>query len=137
MGKRRIKAPTREQGRRIQAPEPADHDGKPPIFSLERVQEGGYSFTKLDREDKAQFAEAIFRRRLLTWRKIKSVHRHGLGAEKIARNSIKTALPAFIKEDTDYFLAFRFSGKKPMVGYRIDNVFYVLWFDNDFTLYDH
>jgi hypothetical protein len=60
-----------------------------------------------------------------------------LGFEKIAKDSIKGSKPTFITEDLNEFLSFRFSGKKPMVGYRIQNVFYVLWFDLDFTLYKH
>lgn len=46
-------------------------------------------------------------------------------------------MPEFITEDKANLLAFRFSGKKPMVGYRIRNIFYVLWFDAAFELYDH
>jgi hypothetical protein len=34
-------------------------------------------------------------------------------------------------------IAFRFDGKKPMVGYRDGVTFYVLFLDRSFTLYDH
>jgi hypothetical protein len=34
-------------------------------------------------------------------------------------------------------VALRFSGLKPMVGYQIDEMFRVVWFDRDFSLYDH
>jgi hypothetical protein len=65
-------------------------------------------------------------------------HRHKLGTEKIAKKIIKNApLPKFITDDFEYFLAFRYNGYCPMVGYRQRDVFFVLWFDHDFTLYSH
>jgi hypothetical protein len=27
--------------------------------------------------------------------------------------------------------------RAPMVGYRVQAIFYILWLDRDFTLYDH
>jgi hypothetical protein len=35
------------------------------------------------------------------------------------------------------FIAFRCFGKAPMVGYRVQAVFYLLWLDRHFTLYEH
>jgi hypothetical protein len=91
----------------------------------------------MSQEHKAFFGDAIFRRRQLSWSAIKSAPRHGLGFEKIPRGQIKAAIPQFIKDDVDHFLAFRFSGLHPMVGYRVRDIFYVLWFDHNFTLYKH
>jgi hypothetical protein len=34
-------------------------------------------------------------------------------------------------------IAFRFSGKKPMVGYKEGHTFNVLWFDRAFDVYQH
>lgn len=45
--------------------------------------------------------------------------------------------PPYGRDDMDHFLAFRYKGMSSMIGYRQRNVFYVLWFDHDFTLYDH
>lgn len=70
----------------------------------------------------------------MTWGDIIRADRHGLGTEKIDGSAIKAALPDFVGTD---FLAFRYNGMKAMVGYRQKNVFFVLWFDHDFTLYDH
>nr|VFK10581.1 MAG: hypothetical protein BECKLPF1236A_GA0070988_100409 [Candidatus Kentron sp. LPFa]VFK27148.1 MAG: hypothetical protein BECKLPF1236C_GA0070990_100439 [Candidatus Kentron sp. LPFa] len=52
-------------------------------------------------------------------------------------NIHKTGMPKFITEDNKDLLAFRFSGKKPMVEYRYKNIFYVLWFDHKRKLYKH
>lgn len=126
-----------KSGKTISANEIHSYEHKSPIFSLEKVQCGKYCLSILDRDHKAAFADAIFKRKDLTWSSIKNSDKHGLGTEKIAKNCIKAGIPLFITADTDHFLAFRFSGKKPMVGYRHQDVFYVLWFDHDFTLYDH
>jgi hypothetical protein len=135
--KKSILQPNKNKGKQLASQETIDYDNKPPIFSLERLIQGDYCFSNLAQKDKAAFAESIFKRRNIPWRDIKSLPRHGLGFEKISKASIKTALPKNITEDFNYFLAFRFSGKKPMVGYRINEIFYVLWFDHDFTLYEH
>lgn len=108
------------------------------VISLERVQQASnYCFSKLDAEGKAAVAEAIFRRRTMTWDEVRKADRHGLGCEKIAKDSIKVAMPPFITEDAETLLVFRYHGMAPMVGFRKNNIFYALWFDKDFTLYDH
>ena len=73
----------------------------------------------------------------MTWRDIHNQRRHALGFEKIDKNQIQAEIPSFITEDAHNLLVFRFSGKKPMVGYRVRNVLYVLWFDKNYSLYPH
>lgn len=137
--KSRIKNAPLNKGHRVIIQEPEDYDSKPPVFSLEKVQQQveKYGFPSLDKEKKAFFSDAIYKRSKLSWSELKSAPRHGLGFEKISKTSIKAPIPCFITDEVKYFLAFRFTGKNPMVGYRIKNIFYVLWFDSDFTLYDH
>jgi hypothetical protein len=134
---RRIKPPQPTKGAHITATQPVNYEANIPIFSLERLQDGNFCFSGMSQEHKAFFGDAVFRRRQLSWSAIKAAPRHGLGFEKISRDNIKAAIPAFIKDDVDHFLAFRFSGLRPMVGYRVRDIFYVLWFDHDFTLYKH
>ncbi|MBV1789032.1 hypothetical protein KQ940_13320 [Marinobacterium sp. D7] len=132
-----IKAGNRKQGILVKANEPQSTEKLPLIFSLERVQRGNYCFSTLDKEHKAAFADSIFKRKELLWSDIKGAGRHGLGTEKISKSAINTSIPPFITEDQDHFLAFRYHGLNPIVGYRIGQIFYVLWFDHDFTLYDY
>jgi len=138
MGKKnRFKKPVISKGSKFSAVEPVNYDELPPVFSLERIQTGKYCFSVLNQHQKSAFSEAIFKRRFVSWQEIKKQHRHALGFEKIARSSLKITVPKFITDDVEHFLAFRFDGLKPMVGYRQKNVFFVLWFDHDFTLYKH
>lgn len=137
MSKRRIKGGKPKQGNVVKAKEPLNYDNLPPIFSLEKLQSGKYCLSSLDQEHKAMFSEAIFRRKSLSWSEIKRQDRHGLGTEKISKSCIKAPIPRFITEDLNDFLVFRYKGLNPMVGYRQREIFFVLWFDHDFSLYDH
>lgn len=134
---RRIKGKSGKQGSLVKSQEPVNYDETPPIFSLEKLQSGKYCLSSLDQENKAKFADAIFRRKTITWNQIKQQDRHGLGTEKIPKTQIKAPIPKFITDDFESFLVFRYNGLKPMVGYRQRDIFFVLWFDHDFTLYDH
>lgn len=133
----RIQTNKANQGSRFTAHEPPDYESKPPIFSLEKLQPGKYCFSRLDRNCKAMFAEAIYKRKSLTWRELKSAGRHGLGTEKMSRSAIKATMPEFIKDDVKDFMVFRYHGTRPMVGIRQHDIFYVLWFDPNYSLYDH
>ena len=133
----RIKKQKPKQGNLVKSVQPINYDQLPPIFSLEKIQQGKYCLSSLDQEHKAMFSEAIYRRKSTSWNEIKRLDRHGLGTEKISKASIKAAIPKFITEDVDDFLVFRYRGMNPMVGYRQKDVFFVLWFDHDFTLYNH
>lgn len=128
---------TPNKGDKITAIEPKNYDDVPPVFSLEKIVRGKYCFSKLCNEDKRQFAESIYKRRDTLWKDINNGSRHKSGTEKIPKRQIRGSIPKFITDDFKDFLVFRFSGMKPMVGYRDKNIFYVLWFDHDFSLYNH
>jgi hypothetical protein len=135
--KKKIKNIEKSSPGKLTVQESKDYNKYYIIFSLERIVSGNYCFSELQNDDKKQFAEAIFKRKNMTWDDILKAHRHGLGNEKISVDSVKQEKPKFITADTSYYLAFRFNGKKAMVGYRQKNIFYVLWFDHNFTLYNH
>lgn len=136
--KGKIKAqPNTNKSSRLIVEETEDYNKMVPLFSLERLQSGSYCLSSLEKDDKAAFADSLFKRRSMTWNKIQQMDRHGLGYEKIAVSSIKIQVPTFITEDQNNLIAFRYNGLKSMVGYRYKNIFYVLWFDHDFSVYNH
>jgi len=57
----RIKKQNNKQGSLVKSVEPPNYDKSPPIFSLEKIQPGKYCLSALDQENKAMFADAIFR----------------------------------------------------------------------------
>ena len=134
--KGRLKA-NKANSKRLIVENPEDYNKMVPLFSLERLQPGKYCLSKLEKDDKAAFADSIYKRKDISWNEIQKLDRHGLGYEKIPVKSIETPVPRFITEDNSNLIAFRFNGMKPMIGYRLKNVFYVLWFDHDFTVYKH
>ncbi|MBC8947342.1 hypothetical protein [Xenorhabdus indica] len=136
---KRIKAPQKvqaESGRLRLGPEfHDDSEKRPPEFSLRYLQDN-YCVSRCERDDKAALSDKLFRLSQLTWGQIKQQNRHTLGFEKIARNAIQAGIPEHVTEDVD-FIAFRFSGRKPMVGYRRDSTFFIVWLDRNYTLYNH
>jgi len=136
--KAKLQQPQKEKGNKLLTPDDTREippEQQPPIFSL-RYLKGEYCITKCEEDDQAAFSLKLYRLSKLTWSQIQSQDRHKLGYEKISRDAIKAPIPNFITEDVN-FIAFRFSGMKPMVGYRDGTIFYVIWLDRNFTLYDH
>lgn len=113
----------------------SDYTKKKPIFSLIYVQ-SGYCIKDCEKGEKAEFATKIRNLSQFTWQELCQKDRHGLGYEKINQSSLKVTPPCYITEDTK-FIAFRYAGKKAMVGYREGSTFHILWFDRKFNVYDH
>ncbi|MBY0431808.1 MAG: hypothetical protein K2Q10_11460, partial [Rhodospirillales bacterium] len=80
-----IRPPEAKKGARITAQEPEDSNKQAIIFSFERIQQGNYCFSSLDKEDMARVADALFRRKAMTWDGARNTDRHGLGSEKIPK----------------------------------------------------
>jgi hypothetical protein len=111
-----------------------DYSREKPTFCL-RFVDPAYCITRCNKDDKAAFAERIRQLSTMTWNEIIQADRHGFGREKIAAESLPTP-PKSITEDVN-FIALRFSGKKPMVGYQRAGTFHIIWFDRDYNLYEH
>ena len=107
-----------------------------PEFNLEFLT-GDYCLTHCTKDEKAAFAERLHELGRMTWQEIQQAGRHGQGTEIIARHAFgDRQFPAEVTDDVN-ILALRFSGRKPMVGYRRGRVFVILFLDRDFTLYKH
>ena len=98
---------------------------------------GPFSFRELDKEHKAAFADSVYSRSKLTWVTLKKSDRHALGYEKIPLRQIRGQKPRVLTPDVEDVIAFRFHGRAPMVGYRDEDIFYVIWFDPGYKLYPH
>ncbi len=110
-----------------------NYDRSKPKFSLEYLQRD-YCLSHCQQEEKASFADAIHKRSQLTWSQINSLPRHGLGYEIIPQHQINSGLPNHLSKEVN-LLSFRCFGIKPMVGYRKNDTFYVLWLDRNHDLY--
>ena len=137
MAKKHIAGPKSSVGARFKVNETASVSSQTmkPKFAFEYLQ-SSYCISKCEKDDRAALSDALRMLSSITWAQIASAPKHGLGTETLHQSAIHAAIPACVTDDTR-LLAFRFSGTKAMVGYRTQEVFYVLWFDRDFTLYDH
>ncbi len=137
MAKSKIPSRSPSSGRRLQvhadAAESPQH--QPPLFSLRHLRRD-FSLSDCTQEEKAAFADTLHKLSQMTWAEINTAPRHGSGHEIISRDAIKSSIPDHITEDVN-LLAFRFHGKAPMIGYRDGAIFYVVWIDPHFKLYDH
>lgn len=133
----KFKTPQKSAGAKIKTPEKAEipPQQRRPKFSLEYLVKD-FCLTRCETVEKASFADAIYQLAQLSWAQINNAPRHGVGFEKISRSAIDSGIPSVITEDTN-IIAFRFYGKAPMVGFRRDDTFYVVWLDREFSLYDH
>jgi hypothetical protein len=61
----------------------------------------------------------------------------GLGSEQIPRHRIRPPVPSSVTEEVAFFYSLHYSGKKRFIGYRIGQIFYILWVDHTFQVYDH
>lgn len=113
-----------------------DYDSLPPVFSLHHLH-SDYCVSKCMDEEKVALTDTLHKLSQLTWIQIKTSSRHALGTEKIRRTAIRAGVPSSITEDVSSFLAFRFQGKKAMVGFRKQATYHIVWIDRDFSLYQH
>jgi hypothetical protein len=102
------------------------------------MQDGsGSSFNCCEDDDRLYLAQRMFMLSRMPWRQIRQGSRGGFGSEKIDRLSIKLAVPTTVTEDIQHFYALHYVGKKRFVGYKVGQVFYILWVDHNFTVYKH
>jgi hypothetical protein len=113
-------------------------DDLPPAFSFEKMQDcSGNSFNCCQDVDRLQMGHRIFKLSRMPWRQIRQAPSKGLGAEKIDKTAIQRPIPGCVTEDVTFFYSLHYVGKKRFVGYRIGQIFYILWIDHTFQVYDH
>jgi hypothetical protein len=125
------------KGRRVLPHETGERrstDHRRPIFSLENMVKT-HCVSACEKDDQAALAQKLYEMSQLSWNDLRQAPRHGQGYENIRTNAI-SPLPTCVTPDVR-LIAFRFSGKKPMVGYREDEIFYLICLDHDYSLYDH
>ena len=106
-------------------------------FSFEHLSnKKDFSLDGGNKKDKVILLSTLGRLSKMRWQEIQTQGKHQQGHEKIKRESLKDKIPDHIKEDAT-FIAFRAAGMKSMVGYRDNKIFFILWIDWKFKLYDH
>lgn len=112
-----------------------DSSTQSPVFCLHYL-DNDYGLSQCEKVFKVSLIHKLHELSQLTWNQITNTHRHGLGLEKIPYEQIKGRMPTHITDDQE-FIAIRFHQLKPVVGYRIERIFHIVWLDYNMTLYDH
>lgn len=105
-----------------------------PKFSLEFLRKP-YCLSDCSKEEQAAFAQRLHELSQLPWKEIFRCDKHKQGCEDLTDAKFSIGKPDLLEGKK--IIAFRFKGKAPMVGYREREIFYVIWLDRNFTLYNH
>lgn len=138
----KIKLPKKENSKIIREPKnDVNHewyysDERHFAFSFTKMPNSKYSIDNIANEDLVALVKKLKILCTQTWADLKRSGRHALGHEIIKKNALKVSLPNNISEDVK-ILAFRYSGKKPFLGYRRGKIFHIMYIDYNFSLYDH
>ena len=117
---------------------PPNPEDFPPAFSFEKMQDtSGNSFNCCEDDDRLYLAKRMFMLSRMPWKQIRAGRREGLGSEEIPRSHIKHGIPASVTEDVETFHSLHYVAHKRFVGYRVGQIFYILWVDHNFGVYDH
>ena len=112
-----------------------DNNTLPPVFCLHYLDKD-YGLSQCEKVLKVGLIDKLYELSQMTWNEITNTQRHGLGLEKIPYRQIKGRMPTHITKDQE-FIAIRFHQLKPVVGYRMERIFHIVWLDYNRTLYDH
>lgn len=110
-------------------------DKCPPVFSFQHLVES-HDIEKCSSEEKVRILHAIYKRSRINWEELKKIGRHKLGCEPIEQESLRVPLPRVVTPDTT-ILSFRCIEMAPMIGFRDEDRFHVLWIDRKFDCYPH
>ncbi len=135
-GKGKIKGQEPNKGSKIKLSITGEQKIDYPVFCFRHLHQN-YSLESCQTEDREKLVERLYQLSKMSWQDIQLSNKHGFGSEKIKRHTIKPSIPKEISEDVDFFLALRYNGKKPIVGYRNGAIFHLVYIDYNFTVYSH
>jgi hypothetical protein len=133
----RLRVPNPNEGKKLKSPsaQPESILPQSPFFCLRHLV-NGWNLESCTNDDLVALVKKIHKLCTMNWEQIYKSDRHHFGCEKISRDAIKAGIPGHITPDVQLW-AFRFCGLKPMVGYRENRTFRIVWLDSKMKLYDH
>ena len=136
MGKNKFKPPEAKGGEHFRTPSTntAGSTNKlHPTFCLKDLG----NFAGCEAEDYSALAKTMRELSQQTWQQLQGRERHKGGFEQITVKQLRgVSLPQDVK-DIGYVLAIRYSGMKPMLCSRHEQLLRILHLDRDFTAYNH
>jgi len=119
----------------VKAQPPPNYQLQTPKFCLRHIR-SGFKVSDLTEGRDGSFALRLQRLCEHTWKDLQQMGKHGLGTEKVTW-PMNPVVPESLQNTSLW--AFRYTGdNRPMVGYRANDVFHVVWIEDRFgELYDH
>lgn len=128
--------PGRPSGRLPEAPPPRSYNDETPKFCLRYICPG-FDVHALSDRRQAAFAKTLQKLASSKWSDLITAPHKGQGIEQIPLGQIKPSVPPRF-EGQAKVMVFRYDGKLPMAGVRVNDVYHVLWIEPEFNmLYDH
>lgn len=116
---------------------PVSANKKKPKISLEYLG-GSFCISKCQAVEKADVVDTLHRISALTWQEIIQCGKAGSGYEQFSRDSIKYSIPKVdLFNSIDKVTVFHRKGKIPVIGFRIEETFYIVAVDRTFSAYKH
>jgi hypothetical protein len=109
-----------------------------PKFSFEHCFNASRSISKTDKKAKLAVIDKLITLSQMTWQAIKNLGKEQ-GFEKIPKSSFNSLpnVPAKFEKETKV-VVFRLPKKLGrLIGYIEGNIFFVVWIDTKFDMYDH
>lgn len=130
----KFKMPSQKRDGKVSAPNvPAALSDEHPIFCLKYLR-NGYQVDDCDEETKGQVLRRLGIAAQQTWSGLLSRHHTSGGFERIPTDGFRGGLPSeFQSEDKAYVL--RLTKRGRIVGFRKDQIFFIVWLDQLHNLY--
>ena len=117
--------------------EQVNYNRSTPKISLEFLQ-GKHCVSKCQKDEKAQIIDILHRISQHTWREIIQEGKSGFGYEQIEISQLKCKIPQDeIFCNLDKVTVFHNAPKIPIVGFRIQDIYYIFCIDRKYNAYNH
>lgn len=137
--KKRIKKATSNRGKRLNHKESSKRvdTTQYPSFSFRFCCDRAYGIDRCSSKLRESLSKRIFRFSRMKWSKIYQNARHSWGSEQIPQREIKPELPDIISPDTSLQVLRFTGGNHSMIGFRENGIFFILYLDHNFSVYNH
>lgn len=110
---------------------------KKPKFSFEFLS-GKYCISNCESREKAEVISTLHKLSKLSWREIYQLGKSGIGYEQFDLSQLHCSYPhdeTFL--NLDKITVFHKEQKIPIIGFKIEEVYYIFCIDRTFDAYDH
>lgn len=113
------------------------HNQMKPKLSFEFLT-GKYCISDCQQDEKAEVIDILHRLSQRTWQEIIQLGKAGIGYEQFEKERMKCSLPTSeYFENIDKVTVFHRAPKIPIVGFRVQEIFYIFCIDRTYDAYEH